>query len=106
MPVPPLCAEGLRFKRDAEVDFDLPSVDAHLVDDEADELLALLEVELVDAGGGAGSEVTNPPPELVVGDELSALGRGFLAAATQLPASSIDVANAPLHLVQIESPAW
>lgn len=42
---------------DAEVDVDLPAVDVDFFDEEAHELLALVEVELVDAGQDAPGEV-------------------------------------------------
>jgi hypothetical protein len=44
---------------DPQVDLDLPASDAHVVDDEAQELLALLEAELVDANRGRAGEIAD-----------------------------------------------
>ena len=37
-------------ERDAELDFDIPARDLDFIDDQAEQLLALVEVELVDDG--------------------------------------------------------
>lgn len=56
------------------MDLDLPAGDAHFVDDESEELLALLEGEFVEAAGGAAGEVGDALPESVIGCEFLALG--------------------------------
>jgi hypothetical protein len=55
------------------VDLDLPAGDTHVVDYKAQQLLALLEAELVDADGCSAGEVADSLLEAVVERELLAL---------------------------------
>jgi len=58
---------------DAQLDHDLPAGHPDLLDDQAQQLLTLLEGELVDAGRGEASEVAHTPTKPVVDSELAAL---------------------------------
>jgi hypothetical protein len=76
---------------DPQVDLDLPAGDAHVVDDKPQQLLALPEVELVDAGGGAAGEVADSLLEPVVEGKLLALGDQFVALAGECVVTEVDV---------------
>lgn len=47
---------GVLVEWDPEADLDVPAGDADFVDDEAEQFLALVEVESVECGGGRGGE--------------------------------------------------
>ncbi|MFN2506948.1 MAG: MobF family relaxase [Acidimicrobiales bacterium] len=67
-------------ERDAEVDVQLPAPHVDSFDEEADEPLALCEVEGVERGRYSGSEAVDALVETVVGRELMALGDQRLSA--------------------------
>lgn len=95
---------GLLVERDPEVDLDLPASDADVVDDEAEQLLALLEVELVDTVSGSVGEVTDSLLETVVDSELLVLCDQLVALAGQRLVADVDIPCSPLHFVQFEHP--
>ena len=86
------------------MDLDLPAGDAHVVDNEAQQLLALLEVELVDAGGGAAGEVADTLLEAVVDGKLLALGDELVALLGERVVASVDISCSQLHLVEFDQP--
>ena len=89
---------------DAEVDLDLPSGHGDVIDDEAHELLAVVEVELVDPFGDSAGEVIDTVPEAVVCDEFVALGHEVVVLAGQCLSAGSDVSAAPLDLGEFEEP--
>ena len=95
---------GILVEGDAQVDLDLPAGDAHVVDDKAQQLLALLEVELVDADGCSAGEVADSLLEAVVDGELLALGDELVALLGQRAVAEVDVSCSPLHLGELEQP--
>jgi hypothetical protein len=86
------------------VDLDLPAGDAHVVDNEAQQLLTLLEAELVEAVSGPAGELTDALAEAVVGGQLLALGDQLVALAGQRTMAGVDVPCPPLHLAELEQP--
>jgi hypothetical protein len=87
---------------DPEVDLDLPARDAHVVHDKAEELLALLEAEFVDANGGSASEVADSLLQSVVDGELLALRDQLVALLGKRVVAVVDVACPTLDFVQLE----
>src|SRR5438876_3853107 len=98
---PSTAASGV-VERDPELDLDLPAGDAYMVDDEAHELLALSEVELVDAGAGPSREVADPLAQPVVGGELAALRHQRVALVGERLVAGVDVPGAPLDFGELE----
>src|SRR5437660_5831839 len=96
-----IAASGV-VERDPELDLDLPAGDAYMVDDEAHELLALSEVELVDAGSGPTREVADTLAQPVVGGELVALRHQGVALAGERLVAGVDVPGAPLDVGELE----
>ena len=65
-------------------------------------MLAALEVELVDAGGGTGGEVADPSSQLVVGHELVALRSQVPPTLCEFLPAGVDVAASLLNLGQFQ----
>jgi hypothetical protein len=84
------------------VDLDLPAGDAHVVHDKAQELLTLLEVEFVDAGGCSLGELSNSVVEAVVGGELLALGDELVALLGESVMTDVNISCPALDLVELE----
>ena len=84
------------------MDLDLPAGDAHVVDDKAQQLLALLEVEFVDAEGCSTSEVADSLLEAVIDGELLALGDELVALPGEGVVTGVNLSCSPLHLVELE----
>ncbi len=91
----------------------VPAGDADFGDDEAEQVLFLVEVEGVDDGQDACGEVTDALAELVAAGEFVALGGERLAALLQVAAAVGGVGGAALHLgwlkqaglVEVDEPA-
>jgi hypothetical protein len=64
--------------------------------------LALLEAQLVDAGGRSVGEVADSLLEAVVERELLALGDQLVALLGQRAVADVDVSCSPLYLVELE----
>lgn len=84
------------------MDLDLPAGDAHVVDDKAQQLLALLEVEFAGAEGCPASEVADSLLEAVIDGELLALGDELVALPGEGVVTGVDLSCSPLHLVELE----
>jgi hypothetical protein len=84
------------------VDLDSPAGDADVIDNEAQQLLALLEVEFVDAEGCPASEVADSLLEAVVDGELLALGDELVALFGEGVVTEVNLSCSPLHLVELE----
>jgi hypothetical protein len=87
---------GVVIERDAQLDFDLPAAYSDLFDDEADELLALLEVEFVDASGRLVGKVGDPPSEMVIGGKLMALSDERVVLLAEFGVASVEIACSAL----------
>lgn len=57
----------------SEPDFDMPTSDSDFLNDETEELLALVEVQLVDGGSDLVAEVLEPVSQIVLPRQLLAL---------------------------------
>ncbi len=86
------------------MDLDLPAGDAHVVHDKAQELLALPEVEFVDADSGSTGEVVDSVLQAVLGGQLLALGDQLVALAGERAVSLVDVVGPLLDFVELEEP--
>ena len=84
------------------MDLDLPAGDAHVVHDKTQELLALLEVEFVDAGGCSVGELGVSVLEAVVGGELLALGDELVALGGESVMTDVNISCSALDLVELE----
>jgi hypothetical protein len=73
-----------------------------MVDDKAQELLALMETELVDADGRSVGEVADSLLEAVVERELLALADQLVALVGQRAVADVDVSCSPLYLVELK----
>jgi hypothetical protein len=93
---------GVVVERDPQVNLDLPAGDVHVVDDEAQQLLALGEVELVDAGGRLSGEVADALLETVIDGELLAVRDELVALLEQGVVPLVDVVGSSLHLGEVE----
>ena len=76
----------------------MPAGDADFGDDEAEQVLFLVEVEGVDDGQDACGEVADALAELVTAGELVAFCGERLASLLQVAAAVRGVAGAALHL--------
>jgi hypothetical protein len=85
-----------------ELDLDLPTGDADLLDEQAEQGLFLLEVEAVVAGADAFSEVVDAYPHLVVAGQFLALAGQGSAALGETSATVLDFGVAPLELGQVD----
>jgi hypothetical protein len=85
------------------VDVDVPAADLDVVDGETDESLALVEVEVVDAGGDAGGEVVDAAAEPVIGGEFVALGDDSVALGGHAPLAIGEVSAPALGFGEIEN---
>ena len=81
---------------------DLPAGDADLFDDQAQQALALLEVERVDAGGGLLGEAGDALAQAVADGELVAPGgeRGLLGL--ELRVADVDVGGAAVEFGHVD----
>ena len=95
------CARVL-VEGDLQVDLDLPAGDTHVVDYKAQQLLALLEAELVDADGCSAGEVADSLLEAVVERELLALVDELVALLGQRAVADVHVSCSPLNLAELE----
>jgi hypothetical protein len=86
----------------AQLDLDLPAGDSHVFDDEAHELLALCEVEVVDSGRGLSGEIADALAQPVVGCELVSLSDQPVALVGERLVAGVDVFGAPLDVGQLE----
>lgn len=93
---------GWGIQGDAELDLDVPAGDADLLDDEAEELLSLVEVKVIKGGQGAAGEVGDALTQLVVGGQLGPLCGQLLASGVQLGVSAVDVFGAALHVDEFD----
>ena len=84
------------------MDLHPPAGDAHVIDNETQQLLAVLEVELVDAEGCSASEVADSLLEAVIECQLLALGDQFVALLGQGVVAGVNLSCPPLHLVELE----
>ena len=89
---------------DAESDLDVPAGDANLVDDEAQQLLALIEVEAVEGCGGSFGERADALSKSVVLGEFGALLGEGLALAVDGGASGVEFLGSALHLDEFDEP--
>ena len=99
---PSTTASGVVVERDPKLDLDVPARDAYVVDDEANELLALGETELVDAGAGPTREVADTLAQPVVGGELVALRHQRVVLVGERLVAGVDVPGAPLDFGELE----
>jgi hypothetical protein len=84
------------------VDLHLPAGDADVVHDQAQELLALLEVEFVDACGCSVGEVGDSLLEAVLRGEFLTLGDELVALGGECVMTGVDISCSPLDLGQLE----
>jgi len=83
---------------DAQAEFDVPALNADVVEYEAQQLLAAVEVEGVDAVQRAVGEVGDAVVQAVVGGELALAGDEGLVFLLQAASADVDLAAATLHL--------
>lgn len=97
---------GLVVEGDAETDLDVPACDADFVDDQAQQLLALLEVEAVEGGGCSFGEGADALTEAVVGGQRGALVGQGLALLVDDGSSRVEVLGRRRSSTSSISPAW
>ena len=85
-------------ERDAKVDLDLLAGDADVLDDEAEQALALVVVEAVERLGHALGEAGQALAELVVLGEPAPLSGKVGLLAGELLAAGIDLGGSPSDL--------
>jgi len=89
---------------DAKTDLDVPAGDANLVDDEADQLLALIEVEPVERGSGSFGERADALTEpVVLGERAALFGEGLSLAVDGGP-PAVEFLGSALQLDQLYQP--
>ena len=98
------CRRGL-VERDAQSDLDAPSGDANFVDDEAEQLLLLVEVEAVERGGGAVGERVDALTEPVVFRELSALVGQRVTLRVDVGTPGAELFGSTLELDEFDKPS-
>jgi hypothetical protein len=84
------------------LDGHVPAGDADLVDDQAEELLTLVEVELVDDGQDAVGESGDAVADLVVAGQFLALGGELVAALLEVSAAAVGVGGAAVQFGQVD----
>ena len=89
---------------DAESDLDVPAGDADFVDDEAQQFLALIEVEAVEGCGGSFGEGADALTKPVVLGQLVALVGEGLALVVDAGASGVEFSGSALHLDELDEP--
>jgi len=95
---------GSLVQRDAQADLDLPAGHADLLDDQAEQPLAAVEVERVDAGAGLGGEVADALAQAVVlGQRGSLTGQRRLLGAEPALAG-LHLGHPTLELGQLQEP--
>ena len=87
---------GWFVEGDAELDGYVPAGDADLVDDQAEQLLTLVEVELVDDGEDVVGESGDAVADLVVAGQVLALAGEAVAALLEVLPAGVGVGGAAL----------
>jgi IstB-like ATP binding protein len=95
---------GWLVERDAKADLDLLAGDADLVNDQAEQALALVKVEAVQRLGHAVGEADQAPAQPVAFGELASFGSQTDLLVGELLAASVDLGGAPLDLGELEQP--
>lgn len=89
---------------DAEADVDVPAGDADVLDDQAEQLLELFEVEAVEGGKHLLGEGADALAEPVVGGERVALVGQCLSLQGGLLLAGVEFFRAALQLDQVQEP--
>jgi len=95
---------GVVVEGDAQADLDVPAADPDLLDHQAQQLLALLEVEAVEGGEDLLGEGADPVAQPVVGGERVALVGERLALFGDDAAASVEFLDAALQFDQVDQP--
>jgi hypothetical protein len=95
---------GVVVEGDAQADLDVPVADPDLLDHQAQQLLALLEVEAVEGGEDPLGEGADPVAQPVVGGEGVALVGERLALLDDDAAASVEFLDAALQFDQVDQP--
>jgi IstB-like ATP binding protein len=102
--VPGWVSVGWLVEWDAKADLDLPAGDADLVDDQAEQALALVEVEAVERLGHAFGEAGQALAQPVAFGELASFGSQTDLLVGELLAASVDLGGAALDLGELKQP--
>ena len=95
---------GWLVERDAKADLDLPAGDADLFDDQAEEALALVEVQAVERLGHALGEAGQALAQPVAFGEPASFGSQTDLLAGELLAASVDLGGSPPDLGELKQP--
>jgi hypothetical protein len=96
---------GWLVERDAKADLDLLAGDPDVLDDQAEQALALVEVEAVECLGHALGEAGQALAEPVALGELAALSGKTDLLVGELLAASVDLGGPPLDLGELQQPS-
>jgi hypothetical protein len=89
-------------ERDRELDFHVGAVNDDVLDDEAHELLAGIEVEPIERGADLLGEAGEPPAQAVLACQLRAMLLERFAFRGELPAPRGDCSAALCELGQVD----
>jgi hypothetical protein len=84
------------------VDLHVPAGDVDLLDNQAEQVLFLIKIEVVDGGHDPVGEVTDAAAELIVAGELVAFGGQGVAAVGEMVSAGVDVSGAALEFGQLD----
>ena len=104
--VPAPCAYVFVAERDAEAELHLPALGPHIVEDEAEQLLATAEVQAVQTGKGSFGETRDPLLQVVRLGELCPPSDQSVALYVKVPTTGVEVGGPPRHLGVSITPAW
>ena len=93
-----------RIECDAQPDLDVPAGHADVFDEQAQQLLFLGVIEVVDDGVDAGSEVVHAGSELIVAGECSSFVGEAGSFVLQLFSTCSDLGGAALHFGEFDEP--
>jgi hypothetical protein len=89
----------------AKAQFDVPALDSHVFEDEAEQLLAAIEVQLVEAGEGPVGEVGDALCEMVVLGEIGSLGEQRLVLVMVASITAVELDGATGHIGGVDYPS-
>jgi hypothetical protein len=89
-------------RRNAESDLHVPANHPNFFDDQSQQLLALIEIQSIEAGHDALSEAADAPTKPIILDQILPLGSQLITFRGQALAALIHFARPSLQLRQLK----